>query len=263
MTTHEGAILLGYGGSTHSKLALAWADHLAHQLGRPLHVLVSALDVVDTLEASSELGAAAVVAELETMLEGAQAPSTSVTTVLTAPGPALVREAQHAYLTVLGSRAHGALASMVLGSISQHVTRHAPGPVVVVREPQDPTSTRIVVGVDGSSGSQAALEFAFEHADQTGAPLAVLHAAHQEGTAADALVHEQVSPLADKYPAVAVAVETQTSGASPDQALVDASRTAALVVVGSRGRGTLAALLKGSIAQSVLQHAHCPVAVVR
>lgn len=261
MTTREGAILLGYGGSTHSKLALAWADHLAHQLGRPLHVLVSALDVVDSLETSSELGAAAVVAELETLLEGAKAPSTSVTTVLTAPGPALVREAQHAYLTVLGSRAHGALASMVLGSVSQHVTRHAPGPVVVVREPQDPTSTRIVVGVDGSSGSQAALEFAFEHADRTDAPLAVLHAAHQEGATADALVHEQVSPLADKYPAVAV--ETQTSGASPDQALVDASRAAALVVVGSRGRGALAALLKGSIAQSVLQHSHCSVAVVR
>lgn len=261
MTTHEGAILLGYGGSTHSKLALAWADRLAHQLRRPLHVLVSALDVADTSEAGSELAAAPVVADLEAQLENAQAPSTSVTTVLTAPGPALVREAQHAHLTVLGSRNHGTLASMVLGSVSQHVTRHAPGPVVVVREQQDPTSTRIVVGVDGSSGSQTALEFAFEHANQTNAPLTVVHAAHQEGAAADALVHEQVSPLADKYPAVAV--ETQTSAASPDQALVDASRTAALVVVGSRGRGALAALLKGSIAQSVLQHTHCPVAVVR
>lgn len=261
MSTHEGAILLGYGGSTHSKLALTWADRLAHRLQRPLHVLVSALDVVDTLEASSELGAAAVVTELETILETAQAPETSVTTVLTAPGPALVREAKHAHLTVLGSRAHGALASMVLGSVSQHVTRHAPGPVVVVRESQDPTATRIVVGVDGSSGSQSALEFAFSHADETGAPLAVLHAAHREGGTPDSMVADQIAPLAEKYPAVVV--ETQTSKASPDQALVDASQGAAMVVVGSRGRGALAALLKGSITQSVLQHAQCPVAVVR
>ncbi|MDP3889925.1 universal stress protein [Nocardioides sp.] len=261
MSTRDGAILLGYGGSTHSKLALAWADHLAHRLQRPLRVLVSALDVVDTLEASTELGAAAVVAELETILETAQAPTTSVTTVLTAPGPALVREAQSAHLTVLGSRAHGALASMVLGSVSQHVTRHAPGPVVVVREPQDPTATRIVVGVDGSSGSQAALEFAFAHADEAGVPLAVLHAVLREAGTPGTMVADQIAPLAEKYPAVVV--ETQTVEASPDHALVDASQGAAMVVVGSRGRGALAALLKGSIAQSVLQHAQCPVAVVR
>jgi nucleotide-binding universal stress UspA family protein len=234
---------------------------VAHQLRRPLHVLVSALDAADSSEQNNELGAGSMVTDLKARLATARAPSTSVTTVLTAPGPALVREAQHAHLTVLGSRNRGTLASLVLGSVSQHVTRHAPGPVVVVREPQDPASTRIVVGVDGSSGSQAALEFAFEHARQTGAPLTVLHASHDERAGADALVHGQVSPLMDRYPDVSMSPET--SSESADEALVGASRTAALVVVGSRGRGALAVLLKGSIAQSVLQHAHCPVVVVR
>jgi nucleotide-binding universal stress UspA family protein len=50
---------------------------------------------------------------------------------------------------------------------------------------------------------------------------------------------------------------------APAHALVERSREAQLLVVGSRGHGNLVGLVLGSVSHAVLQHAHCPVAVVR
>ena len=68
-------------------------------------------------------------------------------------------------------------------------------------------------------------------------------------------------PLADKYPTVPVRV--QVAGGNPAQLLVEASRDARLVVVGSRGHGGFAGLLLGSVGLHLLHHAHCPVLVAR
>ncbi|MFC4945147.1 universal stress protein [Pseudonocardia sp. GCM10023141] len=59
-----------------------------------------------------------------------------------------------------------------------------------------------------------------------------------------------------------VAVLTTLSCSDPAQALVAESRGAALVVVGSRGRGHVRGTLLGSVSQAVVAHAHCPIAVV-
>ncbi|MDD6790924.1 MAG: universal stress protein, partial [Thermobifida fusca] len=64
------------------------------------------------------------------------------------------------------------------------------------------------------------------------------------------------------HPALRV-VERALEADSPEQALITASGEAALVVVGSRGRGGFAGLLLGSVSQQVLNHAVVPVAVVR
>lgn len=220
-------------------------------------VLVSVLDVTDVSNVSEELAGAHVVRELKQLLEDSTA-TTTVRTVAASPGQALVRETREAHLTVLGARTHGPLASMVRGSVNQHVTRHAQGPVVVVREPRGADTRGVVIGADGSASGRAALEFGFDHADQVGSPVTVVHARDHDKT--EATVRETVSLLAQRYPAVSTTVDVVST--PPAKALADASHAAEIVVVGSRGRSSLADLLLGSVSQSVLEHAQCPVAVV-
>lgn len=259
MTASDGAIVLGYGGSEHSKIALTWAEDLASQLDRPLVVMVSVLDVVDVSGVSKELAGGQVVQELEQLLDRSTVTAT-VRTVATSPGQALVRETRDAHLTVLGARTHGPLASMVRGSVSQYVTRHAHGPVVVVRQPPTGHASRVVIGADDSAKSRAALEFGFDHAEQVGSAVTVVHARDHDSTSAEAGVRATVDELAQKHPGLSATVEIAAS--NPAQALADASRSADIVVVGSRGRSTLTSLLLGSVSQSVLEHSQCPVAIV-
>lgn len=238
---------------------LAWAESLAIRLDRPLVVLVSVLDVADVSGVSGEMAGAQVVRELEELLDGSAA-RTTVRTIATSPGQALVRETKGAHLTVLGARTHGPLASMVRGSVSQYVTRHAQGPVVVVREPHSPDSRRVVIGADDSPTSRTALEFGFDHALQVGSSMAVVHANDHHASATEQAVREAVSILQHKYPDVPSTLEVVSAPSA--QALADASHAAELVVIGSRGRSSLAGLLLGSVSQSVLEHAQCPVAIV-
>ena len=75
------------------------------------------------------------------------------------------------------------------------------------------------------------------------------------------LLADAVAPWALKYPAVEVEITVVDGSAA--SALVQASKGAALVVVGSRGHGGFTGLLLGSVSQALLRHADCPVAVVR
>lgn len=260
MSTPPGAILLGYGGSEHSKIALAWADNLADQFSRPLHVLVSALHVAEVPYVLKEHQAGQVVDELNRLLASAKASQTSVTTMLGSPGEALVRAAEQAHLTVLGARTQGPLKSMVNGSVSQHVTRHAPGPVVVVREPHTPRAGLIVVGIDGSEHSLKALEFAMRHASETGGHVLALHVHQQRGDTTDIEVDQVIAKAFEGNDSVRAKVE-HVHG-SPAEKLAEASCEADLLAIGTRGRSPIRALLLGSVTQSVLQHSQCPIAVV-
>ena len=78
---------------------------------------------------------------------------------------------------------------------------------------------------------------------------------------AAAVLYETLAEIRQKYPDVPV-VE-QVVEERPAVALVEASRDASMLVVGSRGRGGISGLLLGSVSQAVLHQAHCPVAVIR
>ncbi|QXJ22638.1 universal stress protein [Actinomadura graeca] len=195
----------------------------------------------------------------------------------------LIDEARDALMLVAGTRGTGTLAGLALGSVSLQIASHARRPTVIVREvaPQEsgPASGGgIVVGVDGSPGSAAALGFAFEEAAARGAGVrAVLAWTHPASAApeelrpsafdAEALAGEHERVLAEalagwreRFPDVSV--EREVVHQRTVRALADASAGADLLVVGSRGRGGFAGLLLGSVGRAMLHRAHCPVAVV-
>ena len=198
-----------------------------------------------------------------------------------APGHAvsvLLQNADKADLLVVGSRGLGWTAEAFLGSVSQHLARHAPCPVVVMRAPAHPHAARIVVGGDGSEESIAALEFACQRAKLTQESVVALHAwkpgpvqldRHGQlprklgklAPAAEAALAEYVKGVQAANPTVTV--EKDSMAVAPGLALTGASANASLVVTGSRGRGVFTGLLLGSVSHHVLQQAQCPVAVVR
>jgi nucleotide-binding universal stress UspA family protein len=194
--------------------------------------------------------------------------------------PALLQEATEARLAVLGSRGLGELRNLTAGSISAHVATHATCPVVVV-PPEQPVGQTggVVVGVDGSELSIDAVDFAFEQAQARNTTLTAVMAWHdpvrtgpgdllplvydldaleQESAA---LLAETVAGHADKYPDVVVRKELVRG--YPDDVLIDAGRSAELLVVGSRGRGAFRGLLLGSVSRALVHYAPCPIAVVR
>jgi nucleotide-binding universal stress UspA family protein len=276
MSTRAGGIVIGYDGSGDSELALDWADALAAEQGRPLRVLISEVDPTQVLEATSDWHAAKM-AQLESdardRLAGARCRESSIEVVGVPPSQALIDASAKAAAVVVGARGHSLLSGVVMGSVSQHVTRHASCPVVVTRAPYHPEAERVVVGVDGSTGSRKAVEFAFDHASRSGAPVTAIHAWRnaargdsgeglmEEIGAAERILAEALAGFSDQYPDVKVT--TEAIPVAPQRVLADASQSAALVVVGSRGLGAFAGLLLGSVSQSVLHHAQCPVAVVR
>jgi len=193
-----------------------------------------------------------------------------------APIEVLGSEARRAQLLVLGDRGLGGVAGLVLGSVAVALAARGACPVVIVRGETRNTDGPVVVGIDGSPVSEAALAFAFDAAAVRGVALVAVHA--WSPTAVDkalepvmdwaavadeeeAVLAERLSGWGQKYPQVTVRRSVVRDGAA--RALVDASRGAQLVVVGSRGRGDAAGLFLGSVSHGVLHAAHCPVAIVR
>jgi nucleotide-binding universal stress UspA family protein len=135
---------------------------------------------------------------------------------------------------------------------------------------------RVVVGVDGSPLSAAAVTRAAQVASARGLPLHVLHAFAADlpmlgfgelsdgsevvSTHAKRLVADGVARAHVVDPTLTVTTSIREGYAS--QALVDAARTAALVVVGAMGHGVLSRASVGAVAMQVVTHARCPVLVV-
>lgn len=140
----------------------------------------------------------------------------------------------------------------------------------------------VLLGVDGSPAGADAVDFAFAEAALRGAGLLALHAwtpwhtpvpppqdpavpyAGEPGELArteERLVAEAIAGRRETHPGVEVRTKAVRGGTR--ETLIEASRTAQLLVVGARGRSGFAGLVLGSVSQALLHHAHCPVAVVR
>ena len=134
---------------------------------------------------------------------------------------------------------------------------------------------RVVVGVDGSDDAREALRFAFAEAQLRDCQLFVLHAFDSPWTYWDAAVPISIDRVEEQQkellareiervcgPEPAVSIQSEITNDLPARALIDKSKDAELIVVGSRGRGGFTGLMLGSVSQQVVHHAHCPVVVV-
>jgi nucleotide-binding universal stress UspA family protein len=281
-------ILVGIDGSEQSMLALDWALAEAASRGLPVRLL-HAMDLRPYGSPArtgalyfDENDARTYARELldeaaERAASGAPDVPVSVETATARPARTLIAASHDAALVVLGARGAGGFDELLLGAVGTQVAAHAACPTVVVREPA--VGGDIVVGIDGSPLSDAALNFAFDEASRRGGKLVALHAwphpisvgpgdqvpvvYNVEQIAEDEarLLAEAVAGHRDRYPDVDFV--QQVVHAAPAHALVEASTHADLVVVGARGHGGFAGLLLGSVSQVVLRHAHCTVAVVR
>jgi nucleotide-binding universal stress UspA family protein len=140
----------------------------------------------------------------------------------------------------------------------------------------------VVVGVDHSDGAKAAVAFAYEEARLRGATLRAVHAwqfAYVGYTGYEGRMPAVGGDIRELRDAAAVALEATVHEVLPDPGdvevvqrvvegaagatLVEESRDADLLVVGSRGHGGFAQLLLGSVSQQCAHHAACPVVIVR
>lgn len=132
---------------------------------------------------------------------------------------------------------------------------------------------RIVVGVDGSETANRALEWAVDEARRRNAVVEAVLAWH-EPFAGYAYMGEldlgefsaEAETVLDKavaaVDATGVTVERKVINGGPAQVLVEEARGAALLVVGSRGRGGFSGLLLGSVSQQAAHHAPCPIVII-
>lgn len=120
----------------------------------------------------------------------------------------------------------------------------------------------VVVGMDGSTSSRTALRWAVEQASAEKRPLTLVCAqASLDDRDGQSILVEASAEVFSKEPALDV--HQLLIVADPREVLLQLSRQASLVVVGSRGRGPVRSLLLGSVGVAVVRHASCPVVVVR
>jgi nucleotide-binding universal stress UspA family protein len=271
-----GQIVVGVDGSAPATAAVEWAAADARRSGRDLRIV----HVCTEWPPGSD-GYEHCVGALEAAADRARRLSigVEVTTELL-PGnvaTALIAESETADSLVLGSRGLGGFAGMVVGSVGMAVAGHARGPVVIVRAPAVTEHGRIVVGDDGSEHADAAVRYAVEQARARHTELHVVHsrqlpAFSMHAVAYDGLVErimqdevnaarERVIRWREQHPDLLITDEQVCD--HPVSALIKASGTADLVVVGSRGLGGFASAVLGSVGHGVLHHVTCPVAVVR
>ncbi|HET8784088.1 MAG TPA: universal stress protein [Candidatus Limnocylindrales bacterium] len=291
-------VVVAYDGSKGAEQALALADAIRWPAGTTLRIVT----VIEPplLYLGPPLGGPVVVPEIDEDLtayaqelasDAARRLRSDRRTVETVvlhgrPGSALVEEAERsaADLVICGSRGHGRVLSLLLGSVSAEIVDHAPCPVLVARK----TSLgRVVFATDGSAASAAAETLLATWPIFEGVPIRVvtvadvaepwhtgiaptLYAQVLEAHARDLdQAKTECRRIADEAAARLRAAgrdaqaELRTGGAAAEIIAATEATGADLVVIGSRGQTGLAGILLGSVARNVLHGSKASVLVVR
>lgn len=288
-------LIVGTDGSTSAARAALWAAEEANRRGASIHLIHAYWNALAGPNSAAwtdpaEGHATAVLSQAESALRKAF-PTLAVTTALLHQHPvaALAELAPDAEMIVLGAHglsAHSANMEFLLGSIASRAVSHLPGVVIIVRDGDlaPNHSGSVLVGVDGSPTSDAALGFAFEEAALWQVGLTAIRVwddsayraspwshgmiATDEHIEAEerVLLDQQLSSWRLKFPDVFV-TPTVLHG-RPATAILDRVssndqlRSPSMIVVGSRGHSGLAGRLAGSTSNSLITQASCPVAVV-
>ncbi|QRP50220.1 universal stress protein [Amycolatopsis sp. FDAARGOS 1241] len=293
MTTSN-TVVVGVDGSAGAAEAVGWAARLASGRGLELELVhclqadslyygggLAGSDVLfEQLRVEGDRIVAAA-AEQALAVDAALTVRTDVRTDAASAG--LLDRSRSVRLVVLGRTGTGGFAGMLIGATAAEVASHAACPVAVVRgrhgDGPVPLAGPVVVGVDGTPNSEAAIAVAFDEAGFRGVPLVAVHAWDDvtydcaDSTARlmpqpetlepteERLLAQRLAGWQEKFPEVEVRRSLVRD--RPRQALLAESDRAQLVVVGSRGRGGFTGMLLGSTSQALIHHSSCPVLVVR
>ncbi|MCG7592620.1 universal stress protein [Mycobacterium sp. PSTR-4-N] len=284
----EVGILVGVDGSPESHAALRFAAQEAALRRRPVTLMHVVAPIVVTWPIESvvtdfyqwqEDNAADVLRRSQETIESIGDAEIDVQISLRRDGVVteLADAARQADMLVLGSRGLGPVGGVALGSVSRTMLQHAECPVVIVKEGAVRGTDRelpVLLGIDGSPASEAATAFAFDEASRRGVDLIALHAWsdvavfpilgmnwHERQDEGHEILGERLAGWHESYPDVHVSRRIVCDKAA--RWLIDEAKYAQLVVVGSRGRGGIPAMLLGSVSSAVAERATTPVAVVR
>jgi nucleotide-binding universal stress UspA family protein len=280
--------VVGVDGSACSEHALSWAT--AHAVERGAKIQVVAAWQVPLYGASPVGGQmmspadtdglrAATEREARRMADSAAASSGSQIEVAVShggPSAVLLNAAESASLLVVGNRGRGGFSRLLLGSTSHQCATHAAVPTAIIPADSDAEATkRIVVGLDGSTNSLAALNWAIEFS----VPESTIHVvwvwdASPLAVGADQFFFPEATDLAEErfnHLLAGVVEDTKKKSVnltsefvhgSPRTVLTEFAVTADLVVVGARGHGLLGSALLGSVSSWLLHHVARPLVVV-
>jgi nucleotide-binding universal stress UspA family protein len=290
-------VLLATDGSKEADLAAQTAVDLARKTGSELHVVhvlywasESALDpegfdpaVREEVRGKATRRLEDLVGKIETSGGAVEGSHLRVGR----PDAEIVAQAEEigAGLVVMGSRGFGRVRRALTGSVSDSVVRHAHCHVMVVRGEPVVFPTKILLATDGSGEAHLAASTCADLARGAGSELHVVYVepasyvfemADWEASRADlpkeleraseelaeSRLEAQVQELGEAGNEIAA---THARVGFPDAEIVGLAGKlgAGLIVIGSRGRGPLRRALMGSVSDSVVRHAHCPVMVVR
>jgi nucleotide-binding universal stress UspA family protein len=280
MTIFPTRIFFASDGSEDSELAATTAVGLAKVTGSELHVL----HVARAFPASFEEGRSILDEEVNKIENvGGTVAQSHLRMGGAAEEVIDLAEELETGLIVLGSRGRGRIRRALMGSVSDSVVRHAHCPVMVVRWKPVVFPAKILLATDGSEEAVLAAQSAADLAARTGSELHVAHVGNvlTHGVyvgvdvgplpaGAQELLDKEAKELLEaqlermREAGASVTEAHLMSGRADEEIILLAEQVGAdLVVVGSQGLGGVRRTLVGSVADSVVRHAHCPVLVVR